>query len=206
MAPARNQDKTVGQNLVHRRDIVGLDGRLIFGVQRDDTQAECVRIPHADGSLHPFPPGCDDENPLVMLSDNLPTGYECGVLNGEIHGGDPVTIVGAGPIGLSVLLSAALHSPGAIFTVDPDAGRLEVAQTIGATHTLAPPDHPPVCASGHHARLRRVRPCGPREIPEGHPERLSPGPGAGKICAVDGKTRADGFYRSGIVKPDRPPR
>ena len=112
------------------------DGGWQLGHLIDGTQAEQVRIPHADGSLHLIPPGCADEEPLVMLSDILPTGYECGVLNGEIKPGDTVAIVGAGPIGLSTLLTAQFYSPAEIIVVDPDPNRLEVARTFGATHTL----------------------------------------------------------------------
>jgi alcohol dehydrogenase len=114
------------------------DGGWVLGHLIDGTQAECVRIPHADGSLHLIPPGCADEEPLVMLSDILPTGYECGVLNGEIKPGDSVAIIGAGPIGLSTLLSAQFYSPAEIIMVDGDANRREVALTFGATHALPP--------------------------------------------------------------------
>ena len=113
------------------------DGGWQLGHLIDGTQAEQVRIPHADGSLHLIPPGCADEEPLVMASDILPTGYECGVLNGEIKPGDTVAIVGAGPIGLSTLLTAQFYSPTEIIMVDPDPNRLEVARTFGATHTLS---------------------------------------------------------------------
>lgn len=114
------------------------DGGWVLGHLIDGTQAEYVRIPHAEGSLHLVPPGCTDEEPLVMLSDILPTGYECGVLNGEIKPGDTVAIIGAGPIGLSTLLSAQFYSPAEIIMVDGDSNRREVAQTFGATHTLPP--------------------------------------------------------------------
>ena len=69
------------------------------------TQAEYVRIPHADTSLYPIPSGADEEA-LVMLSDVLPTAFECGVLNGKVAPGSTVAIVGAGPIGLAALLTA----------------------------------------------------------------------------------------------------
>ncbi len=72
-------------------------GGWVLGHTIDGTQAEYVRIPHADGSLHHFPEGADEEA-MVMLSDILPTGFECGVLNGEVKPGDTVAIVGAGPI------------------------------------------------------------------------------------------------------------
>jgi alcohol dehydrogenase len=107
-------------------------GGWILGNTADGTQAECVRIPHADGSLYSFPRGADAEA-LVMLSDILPTGYECGVLNGQVKPGDVVAIVGAGPVGLAVLLTAQFYSPAAIFMIDLDEKRLAVAKQFGAT-------------------------------------------------------------------------
>ena len=88
-------------------------GGWILGNTIDGTQAEYARIPHADGSLYSFPPGGNEEA-LVMLSDILPTGFECGVLNGQVKPGDTVAIVGAGPVGLAVLLTAQFYSPAAI--------------------------------------------------------------------------------------------
>lgn len=58
------------------------DGGWILGNTIDGTQAEYVRIPHADTSLYHAPVGGDDEA-LVLLSDILPTGFECGVLSGR---------------------------------------------------------------------------------------------------------------------------
>lgn len=83
-------------------------GGWILGYTIDGTQAEYVRIPHADGSLYHFPAG-GDEDALVMLSDILPTGFECGVLNGQIKPGDTIAIVGAGPVGLAVLQIGRAH-------------------------------------------------------------------------------------------------
>jgi len=98
----------------------------------DGTQAEFVRIPHADGSLYKLPSGADEEA-MIMLSDILPTGFECGVLNGQVKPGDTVAIVGAGPVGLAVLLTAQFYSPAAIFMIDLDDKRLAVAKKFGAT-------------------------------------------------------------------------
>ena len=106
-------------------------GGWILGNTLDGTQAEYVRIPHADGSLYSFPPGGDEEA-LLMLSDILPTGFECGVLNGQVKPGDTVAIVGAGPVGLAVLMTAQFYSPAAIFMVDLDEKRLAVAKQFGA--------------------------------------------------------------------------
>ncbi len=110
-------------------------GGWILGNTIDGTQAEYVRIPHADTSLYKIPKGADEEA-LVMLSDILPTGFECGVLNGKIKPGDTVAIVGAGPIGLAALLTAQFYSPAEIIMVDLDDNRLAVAVKFGATKVV----------------------------------------------------------------------
>lgn len=107
-------------------------GGWILGCTTDGTQAEYARIPQADGSLYHFPDGGDEEA-IVMLSDILPTGFECGVLNGQVKPGDTVAIVGAGPVGLAVLLTAQFYSPAAIFMIDLDDKRLAIAKEFGAT-------------------------------------------------------------------------
>jgi alcohol dehydrogenase len=110
-------------------------GGWILGNTIDGTQAEFVRIPHADNSLYPIPEGVDEEA-LVMLSDILPTGFECGVLNGKVQPGSTVAIVGSGPIGLAALLTAQFYSPAEIIMIDLDDNRLEVAKRFGATATV----------------------------------------------------------------------
>jgi alcohol dehydrogenase len=110
-------------------------GGWILGNEIDGTQAEYVRTPHADTSLYKLPAGADEEA-LVMLSDILPTGFECGVLNGKVAPGSSVAIVGAGPIGLAALLTAQFYSPAEIIMIDLDDNRLEVARRFGATHTV----------------------------------------------------------------------
>jgi len=112
-----------------------INGGWILGNTIDGTQAEYVRIPYAETSLYPIPKG-EDEEALVMLSDILPTGFECGVLNGKISPGSNVAIVGSGPIGLSALLSAQFYSPAKIIMIDLDDNRLEMAKKFGATHVI----------------------------------------------------------------------
>ncbi len=111
-----------------------LTGGWVLGNIIDGTQAEYVRIPHADTSLYKIPDITDDA--MVLLSDILPTGFECGVLNGKIQPGSTVAIVGAGPIGLAVLLTAQLYSPSEIIMIDKDEHRLEIAKQLGATYIL----------------------------------------------------------------------
>ncbi|MGD0419681.1 MAG: alcohol dehydrogenase catalytic domain-containing protein, partial [Xanthobacteraceae bacterium] len=107
-------------------------GGWILGNSIDGTQAEFVRTPHADTSLYPIPEGADEEA-LVMLSDILPTGFECGVLNGKVQPGSIVAIVGAGPVGLAALLTSQFFSPAEIIMIDLDDNRLAMAKRFGAT-------------------------------------------------------------------------
>ncbi|HTA82436.1 MAG TPA: zinc-dependent alcohol dehydrogenase family protein [Bacteroidia bacterium] len=111
------------------------DGGWILGNLIDGTQAEYVKIPYADNSLYPIPAGSDEEA-LVMLSDILPTGFECGVLNGKVRPGDTLAIVGAGPIGMAALLTSQFYTPSEIIVIDVDDNRLATAKKFGATHTI----------------------------------------------------------------------
>lgn len=107
----------------------------IFGHLIDGTQAEYVRVPYAENSLHLVPEGVSDEQ-AVMLSDILPTGFEIGVQYGRVKPGDTVAVVGAGPVGLASITTAGLYGAATIIAVDLDANRLEKAKEFGATHTV----------------------------------------------------------------------
>ena len=87
-----------------------ISGGWILGNRIDGTQAEYARVPFADTSLYRIPDGAD-EDALVMLSDILPTGFECGVLNGKVQPGSTVAIIGAGPLGLAALLTRSSIRP-----------------------------------------------------------------------------------------------
>lgn len=110
-------------------------GGWILGHLIDGTQAEYVRIPFADNSLYHIPENANEEA-LVMLSDILPTAFECGVLNGQVKPGDTLAIVGAGPIGLAVLITAQFYTPAEIIMVDIDDNRLHIAKNFGATQII----------------------------------------------------------------------
>jgi len=119
------------------------DGGWILGHLINGTQAEYVCIPHADNSLHHIPSGIDEEA-LVMLSDILPTGYEIGVLNGQVKPGDTIAIVGSGPVGMSALLTAQFYSPARIYMIDLDDNRLATAKKFGATDIINSQKEDPV--------------------------------------------------------------
>jgi alcohol dehydrogenase len=107
----------------------------IFGHLIDGTQAEFIRVPYAENSLHLLPEGVTDEQ-AVMLSDILPTGFEIGVQYGRVKPGDTVAVIGAGPVGLAAIATAGLYGAATVIAVDLDANRLEKAKEFGATHTV----------------------------------------------------------------------
>ncbi|WP_460072837.1 zinc-dependent alcohol dehydrogenase family protein [Streptomyces sp. YKOK-I1] len=106
-------------------------GGWILGHLIDGTQAEYVRVPYADLSVHALP-GAVESKDAVLLADIFPTSYEVGVLNGHVRPGDTVAVVGAGPIGLAAIATARLFSPERIVAVDLAASRLEAAKRLGA--------------------------------------------------------------------------
>src|SRR5699024_371616 len=97
----------------------------ILGHLIDGTQAEYVRIPFADNSLHKVPEGVSDEA-AMLLSDILPTGFEIGVRNGRVSPGDVVAVVGAGPVGLAAIMTAGLYGAARATAIDLDDNRLEM--------------------------------------------------------------------------------
>ncbi|MGW1185057.1 zinc-dependent alcohol dehydrogenase family protein [Streptomyces drozdowiczii] len=116
-------------------------GGWILGHIVDGTQAEYVRVPFADLSVHPLPSAVDSED-AVLLADIFPTSYEVGVLNGRVRPGDTVVVVGAGPIGLAAVATARLYSPGRIMAVDLAETRLAAARELGADATAGADEEP----------------------------------------------------------------
>jgi len=107
----------------------------IFGHLIDGTQAEYVRVPYADNSLHKLPEGVPDAE-AVMLSDILPTGFEIGVQYGQVKPGDVVAVIGAGPVGLSAIATAGLYGAATVIAIDLDENRLQQAREFGGTETV----------------------------------------------------------------------
>jgi alcohol dehydrogenase len=104
----------------------------IFGHLIDGTQAELVRVPYADTSLHTVPDDVTNEQ-AIFLADALPTGYEVGVLAGEVRPGDTVAVVGAGAVGLAAILTTGLWGASRVIAIDSNKFRLEKALEFGAT-------------------------------------------------------------------------
>lgn len=111
-------------------------GGWILGNRIDGTQAEYVRIPHAATSLYPLAPSIDPRAAVIM-SDALPTGFECGVLGANVFPGASVVIIGAGPVGIAALLTARLYSPKQVVVVGRNEPRLVIARKLGADATIS---------------------------------------------------------------------
>ena len=107
----------------------------IFGHLIDGTQAEYVRVPFAENSVYKLPEGVADDA-AVMLSDILPTGFEIGVRNGRVKPGDVVAVIGAGPVGLSAMMTAGLYGAARIIAIDLDDNRLTQAKKFGASDSV----------------------------------------------------------------------
>ena len=120
----------------HCLDPEGLAGvGWIFGYMIDGTQAEYVRVPFAENSVYKVPEGVTDAEG-ILLSDILPTGFEIGVQYGDTQPGDVVAIVGAGPVGLSAVMTSRLYGPSKVIAIDLDDKRLARARDFGATDTV----------------------------------------------------------------------
>jgi alcohol dehydrogenase len=107
----------------------------IFGHLIDGTQAELVRVPYADTSLYAVPDDVTDEQ-AIFLADALPTGYEVGVLAGQVRPGHTVAVVGAGAVGLSAILTTGLWGASKVIALDSNKFRLATALEFGATDAI----------------------------------------------------------------------
>ena len=110
-------------------------GGWIFGHTINGVQAEYARVPFADTSVYKIPEDLSDEQ-VLFLADILPTAHEVGVLNGRVRPGDSIAVIGAGPVGLSAIMTARLYTPGRIIAIDVADRRLAHAREFGADDTI----------------------------------------------------------------------
>lgn len=109
-------------------------GTLGYGIFVGDlggSQAELVRVPHADVNLMRKPTELSHEQAL-FVGDILTTGWYCASL-GDIHPGDTVVVVGAGPVGVFSAMSAQAMGAGRLIVTDLVGSRLGfVREQLGA--------------------------------------------------------------------------
>lgn len=107
----------------------GFLGYGVFGGSLGGAQAELLRVPVADVNLLAVPEDLEDDRAL-FVGDALTTGVYAAAL-AEIHDGDIVAVVGAGPVGF-FCAQAALPSAASVLALDLDPSRLSIAERIGA--------------------------------------------------------------------------
>ncbi|MGH3556106.1 MAG: alcohol dehydrogenase catalytic domain-containing protein [Mycobacterium sp.] len=115
-------------------------------------QAEYVRVPLADMTLSPIPPGLADEE-ILFAGDILATAYT-GCVAGGIQHGEVVVVVGAGPVGQLAAECAMLFAPASVFVVDVVADRLRHVAALGAIPIDASTGDPLQQLRGHTGGAR----------------------------------------------------
>jgi (R,R)-butanediol dehydrogenase/meso-butanediol dehydrogenase/diacetyl reductase len=108
------------------------------GLTSDGCMAEYVVIPSY--AAYKLPDSVSDE--LGALVEPLAVAFHA-VSQGNVRPGDTVAIVGAGTIGLGVLLAARAAGATNIYVVDKVKGRGKLALAMGATAFINPEDEDP---------------------------------------------------------------
>lgn len=85
--------------------------------------------------LVPVPDGVSDQ--LAALAEPLAVGLHA-VRRAGVQPGDNVLVLGAGPIGIAVLMALGLAGTAGIYVSEPAPGRAKVAAEIGATEVFDP--------------------------------------------------------------------
>lgn len=118
-----------------RSGLYNLDpGRRGFGYGVDGAMTEYVRVP--ERCLHSIPSSLPFEK--AALTEPCCVAYNAVCVNGRVHLGDSVLVLGPGPIGLLCAQMAKLSGAGTVIVagLPSDRSRLAVARQIGADVTL----------------------------------------------------------------------
>lgn len=108
-----------------------------LGCRIDGCQAEYVRVPYASTSLSRISDGLSDRAAL-LTGDILSSGY-FGAQLCNIHPGDTVAVIGAGPVGLCAMACARLFGSGKVIALDINPARLRLALEHGAADIAIDP-------------------------------------------------------------------
>lgn len=103
------------------------------GLASDGGFASLVTVPTA--GLVPVPDGVSDQH--AALAEPLAVGLHA-VRRAGVQPGDSVLVLGAGPIGIALLLFAKLAGAAELFVSEPVQARAEQARSLGATEVFDP--------------------------------------------------------------------
>ncbi len=101
------------------------------------TFAQLVALPW--DFAHPLPDSVDDERGAMV--EPLSVAVQA-CRRGNLHAGDVVAVLGAGPIGLATCLVARAFGAAATIAIDVLPSRLDLAARVGVTHTHVVGDSP----------------------------------------------------------------
>nr|EGQ40374.1 MAG: threonine dehydrogenase and related Zn-dependent dehydrogenase [Candidatus Nanosalinarum sp. J07AB56] len=110
-----------------------------WGGENGGAQGEYVKCPHADGTLVKVPERVDDEDTLrslLPLTDVMGTGHHAAV-SAKVGQGDTVVVIGDGAVGLCAAHASKRLGARKIVSVGHHEDRLEIAEEMGATHTVS---------------------------------------------------------------------
>lgn len=127
-----------------------------FGIDRDGSHTELVRIPAAalaQNLVIALPPEVRPQD--GALAEPLSCAVN-GIRNARVADGDRVVVYGAGPMGLLNMMLAAVSGATEVIAVDLDDARLELAAKLGATATVNSKRQPVPQWVKEHTRGRGV--------------------------------------------------
>ena len=115
--------------------------------------AEYVALPYADMNLVQIPEELDYAS-VASLGCRFATSFRAVVVQGRVRPGEWVAVHGCGGVGLSAIMIAA--SIGAhVIAVDVKPEALDLAKSLGATHTIDARDVPDVARAIQDLTQRR---------------------------------------------------
>ncbi|MEN8161552.1 MAG: zinc-binding dehydrogenase [Myxococcota bacterium] len=110
-----------GAALGRYMSVSGLSERIVVG------ERCAIPVPEALSLRSVCPVGC-----------GVTTGFGAAVITGAARWGESVAVFGCGGVGLSAIQGARIVGAGPIIAVDPNAERLRLAGTLGATDLVSP--------------------------------------------------------------------
>lgn len=81
---------------------------------------------------------------VCLVGCGVPTGFGSAVNRADVQPGETVAIFGIGGVGINAVQGAAIKGAARIVAVDPVEFKLEMAEEMGATHTVNPNNEDPV--------------------------------------------------------------
>jgi S-(hydroxymethyl)glutathione dehydrogenase/alcohol dehydrogenase len=85
-----------------------------------------------------------DMTKICIVGCCVPTGFGSAVNTADVQPGETVVVYGIGGVGINAIQGAAIKGAARVIAVDPVDFKLEVAEELGATHTINPTKENPV--------------------------------------------------------------